>query len=155
MKTLSEILQRLAVSTVRFLPDPREIDPSIHHDLLLIKQPVQLLFSGNLLSERGRLLKVVELLQGMGVESAVRKAAWSQLAFLLEDPQLHGPFLKLCSIQYLVVNFTGMMKQDGSMNLTVEYIPGAVETLRLLATHSSHVRSTLAGDEEFLLCLVR
>ena len=60
--------------------------------------------------QRGRLVKVVELIQGIGIEAAVRKAAWSQLAFLLEDPHLHKPFLQLFSLQYLVTNFVGMMK---------------------------------------------
>lgn len=55
-------------------------------------------------------MKVLELIQGRGVEPGVRKAAWCQLAFLLEDPKLHHPFLQLCSLQYLVMNFVSMLK---------------------------------------------
>ncbi|XP_066980837.1 rotatin-like [Macrobrachium rosenbergii] len=155
IQAMSEVVQRLAYTTTSFIPHPHEINPAVHHDVFVLRQPVQLLFSGNLSSERGRLLKVVELIQGVGVENAVRKAAWSQLAFLLGDPQLHKPFLQLFSIQYLILNFIGMLKQDGSMNVTVDFIPGALGVLRLLATHSSSIRTILSDDEEFLLCLVR
>ncbi|XP_068219569.1 rotatin-like [Palaemon carinicauda] len=155
IQAMSEVVQRLSYSTTSYIPHPHQINPSVHHDIFVVRQPVQLLFSGNMASERGRLLKVVELIQGIGVESAVRKAAWSQLAFLLEDPQLHKPFLQLFSIQYLVLNFIGMLKQDGSMNVTVDFIPGALGVLRLLATHSSSIRAILSEDEEFILCLVR
>ncbi|XP_069941170.1 rotatin-like isoform X2 [Cherax quadricarinatus] len=155
IQALSRVVQKLVTTTSDFLPDPRDFHLAVHHDLLIIKHPIPLFFMSNLISEEGRLMKVLELILGQGIDPGVCKAAWSQLAFLLEDPQLHRPFLQLCSLQFLVMNFVNMMKRDGSQNLTVEYLPGAVETLRLLVTHSAHIRSKLLKDEEFLLCVVR
>ena len=41
------------------------------------------------------------------------------------------------------------------MNLTVEFLPSALDVLRLLATHSPEIMLVLSKDEEFLLCVVR
>ncbi|XP_042205049.1 rotatin-like isoform X3 [Homarus americanus] len=155
IQALSRVIQRLVLTAADFLLDPQDFHLGVHHDLFIVKNPIHLLLSNNMASEEGRLMRILELIQGRGVEPGVCKAAWSQLAFLLEDPQLHQPFFKLCSLQFLVMNFINMVKRDGSPNLTVEYLPGAVETLRLIATHSNHIRTTLLQDEEFLLCIVR
>lgn len=60
--------------------------------------------------QEGGLLKVVELIHGGGTEAAVQKAAWTQLAFLLEDPNLHKAFMKLCSLPFLVQTFIISLK---------------------------------------------
>nr|XP_045603670.1 rotatin-like [Procambarus clarkii] len=155
IQALSRVVQRLVITGGDFLPDPQDFNLAIHHDLLILKNPSQLFVVNNMAAEESRLMKVMELILGRGIEPGVRKAAWSQLAFLLEDPRLHEPFLELCSLQFLVMNFVNMMKRDGSQNVSVEYLPGAVECLRLLATNSAHIRTTLLRDEEVLLCVVR
>ncbi|XP_027230320.2 rotatin [Penaeus vannamei] len=154
VQALSHVVHRLAAEITVFVPDPREFHLMTHQDLLINSQPIHLLLKGRISTETGRLAKVVELVMSAG-ESEVRRAAWSQLAFFLEDPALHQPFLQLCSIQYIVMNFVGMLKYEEALDLTVECIPGAVDVLRLLATHSQDIRQTLARNEELLLCLVR
>ena len=63
--------------------------------------------------QEGGLQKVVELIHGGGLEVGVQKAAWTQLSFLLEDPNLHKSFLRLCSLPFLVQNFINMLKVRG------------------------------------------
>ncbi|XP_037773494.1 uncharacterized protein LOC119569381 [Penaeus monodon] len=109
VQALSHVVHRLAAETTVFVPDPRAFHLMTHHDLFINSQPIHLLLKGRISTETGRLAKVVELVMSAG-ESEVRRAAWSQLAFFLEDPALHQPFLQLCSIQYIVMNFVGMLK---------------------------------------------
>ncbi|XP_071513328.1 rotatin-like isoform X2 [Panulirus ornatus] len=155
IQALSQVLHRLTLNATTFLPDRQDYQLEIHHDLFIVKQPLHLFLMSNMVSEEGQLVKVLELIQGRGVESGVRKAAWCQLAFLLEDPKLHPPFLQLCSLQYLVMSFVTMLKRDGTWNMTVEFLPSVVETLRLLVTYSTDIRKALLQDQEFLLCIVR
>lgn len=55
--------------------------------------------------------------------------------------------------EYILLLF--IFQYEEALDLTVECIPGAVDVLRLLATHSQDIRQTLARNEELLLCLVR
>lgn len=70
-----------------------------------------------ILTQESQLVKLVELLVSEEVSGSIRKVAWSQLAFLLEDPTLHQPFLSLCSLQYLAHSFIGMLKVKLSASL--------------------------------------
>ncbi|KAK8388982.1 hypothetical protein O3P69_020746 [Scylla paramamosain] len=127
---------------------------TIHSDLFILRHPVHISRTCNLETEEGGLLKVVELIQGMGLEAGVQKAAWTQLAFLLEDPNLHKSFLRLCSLPFLVQTFLNMLRRGQSENVSVECVPRVVESLRLLATHSEEVRFSLLQHSTFLLALV-
>ncbi|KAK3876745.1 hypothetical protein Pcinc_018481 [Petrolisthes cinctipes] len=153
---VSQVVQKLALTSHIFLPDPDTFSFTLHHDLFIGHQPINLLFTGgNMVVEESQLAKVVELMVSEGVSGSIRKVAWSQLAFLLEDPTLHQPFFSLCSLQYIIHSFIGMLKREGNGHLTLDLIPGAVEALRLLATHSPQVVHTLRHDPVFLLCIVR
>lgn len=74
-----------------------------------------------ILTQESQLVKLVELLVSEEVSGSIRKVAWSQLAFLLEDPTLHQPFLSLCSLQYLTHSFIGMLKVKLSASLKLWY----------------------------------
>ncbi|XP_050706077.1 rotatin-like [Eriocheir sinensis] len=127
---------------------------TVHNDLFILRQPIHIMRTCNLEAEEGGLLKVVELIHGGGTEATVQKAAWTQLAFLLEDPNLHKAFMRLCSLPFLVQTFINSLKRGEGEGVRLECVPRVVECLRLLATHSAEVRLTLLQDPTFLTALL-
>ncbi|CAL4111053.1 unnamed protein product, partial [Meganyctiphanes norvegica] len=153
-----EVVHYLLPGAGVYHPDPYTIDLDTQYNIFLTQQPIIMTkILPPIAIESGRLLQVLELIVGSGsnIDREVQRAAWSQLAFILQDPRLHATMLHHCSLEYLITSLSDMLKVDISMGVTLEFIPGIIEVLRQLAIYSTDVRITLANDLEVLLCILR
>ncbi|XP_043192131.1 rotatin-like [Amphibalanus amphitrite] len=153
----SRIVSRLSAqnATVELLPDLSQLGALDLAELTLVAEPPPVA------SRRGEVNDVLTLtallpLAWCGTAALdVRRATLSQVAVLLQDPDLHRAFLDHDGLARLLSSMTRAVLREPDLAHDISLLPDCVSALRHLALFSAGCRHHLGDDPQLLLLLVR
>ena len=151
------IVTRLSAqnATAELLPDLSQLGDLDLAELTLVDDPAPVTSRRGEVNDVLTLTALIPLAWCATAALDVRRATLSQLAVLLQNPDLHRAFLDHDGLPRLLSSVTRAVLREPDLTHDISLLPDCVAVLRWLALFSAGCRHHIGDDPQLLLLLVR